>query len=692
MGNNPLVALDVWTDPRERIRQLREEWERYLSGVPATGALRSLVAESWDRCKDRGVDPRRTLAPVVWDGDRLAEAWRQHPLRDDLEPVLAELQALAADSGHLVVVTDAAGTILRLEGDAAVRSRAEKMQFVPGARWLEETAGTNAIGTALATGLPVQILAAEHFCEIVHPWTCSAVVVRDPVTGEPLGVLDVTSLRETVHPHSLALVMAAARAVEDKLRERRRVLELEVREEYFREAAKGGDTPLAALDAGGRVVAASAWVAERGLIGPDGRLKCLEPAWLAATGRQEVEREFEGPAGQRLVAAVRPVIRGRWLAGYLVRIRPAVAAKPARPRVSTRYTFSMILGRSPRLRTALERARLAADHDLPVLIRGESGTGKEMVAQSIHAASRRAAGPFVAINCGAIPADLLASELFGYEAGAFTGARREGHPGKFEQAHGGTLFLDEIGDMPPELQVYLLRVLEEGQVVRLGGTRPVPVDVRIVAATNADLERRMQEGRFRADLYYRLAAWSIVLPPLRERPEDIPELFAAFVAEARVRAGLPPLELSPDVIPLLQAHSWPGNIRELKNLAWQLAVEVSGPGIGPEHLPPHLRSPAEGGAAPETPVAPAPDGEPAFSGDSRSAPRHLRPRGEPPAAGGRVHRRLRDLEVEVILRTLADCHGNVTEAARRLGIHRSTVYRKIAHVNASRLSLTASRE
>ncbi|HEY8394404.1 MAG TPA: sigma-54-dependent Fis family transcriptional regulator [Thermaerobacter sp.] len=672
MQKEPLVALDVWTDPRTRIRELREAWERFLAGVPAADAVRRVVMDSWNRCQRQGVDPLKTVAPVVLDERELAEAWRCHLLYDDLQPVLAELEGLATHSGHLVVVTDAAGTILHLEGDAETRARAEKMQFMPGARWLEETAGTNAIGTALATGTPVQILAAEHFCEIVHPWTCAAAVVRDPVTGEALAVLDVTSLRETVHPHSLAVVMAAARAVEDKLRERRRVLELVVKNEYLREVARGADTPLAALDAGGRVVASSPWLAERGLIAPSGHLSCLQAGWLAEAARQAVEREAEGPGGQRLFVHIRPVTSGRWLAGYLVRLRTPGVAKAVAKHATTRYTFSMILGRSPRLQAALDRARLAAQHDLPVLLCGESGTGKEMVAQAIHAASRRAAGPFVAVNCGAIPPDLLASELFGYEPGAFTGARREGHRGKFEQASGGTLFLDEIGDMPLELQVYLLRVLEEGHVVRLGGSRPVPVDVRIVAATNADLQERMCQGRFRHDLYYRLSAWTIVLPALRERVEDIAELFTAFLAEARARAGRPPLSVAPEVISLLQAYSWPGNIRELKNLAWQLALEAEGPALLPEQLPPAIRAAGQGTAeAPPADAAVRPSG----NGGSPSLPVPGAGKG---AGSGTGTRKLQDLEVEVILQTLADCRGNVTETARRLGIHRSTVYRKIA--------------
>jgi len=233
---------------------------------------------------------------------------------------------------------------------------------------------------------------------------------------------------------------------------------------------------------------------------------------------------------------------------------------------TARFSFGDIIGTSNTLRRQIHLAEAAARSDSSVLITGESGTGKELFAQSIHNASARAQGPFVAINCAAIPRELLESELFGYEAGAFTGAKRSGHPGKFELAEGGTILLDEIGDMPLEMQAKLLRVLQERRVQRIGGTREIRLDARVIATTNRDLTNDVARGRFRQDLFFRLKVIHIHLPPLRERPEDIPLLVAHFLRVFSTRLGKQIVSVSPEVMQALMEHSWPGNVRELENV------------------------------------------------------------------------------------------------------------------------------
>jgi formate hydrogenlyase transcriptional activator len=229
------------------------------------------------------------------------------------------------------------------------------------------------------------------------------------------------------------------------------------------------------------------------------------------------------------------------------------------------HNFGTMVGESPALRKILTQAEAVGPTSATVLITGETGTGKELLARAIHELSRRRNKPFVRVNCAAIPMGLVESELFGHERGAFTGADQR-RPGRFELADGGTLFLDEIGEMPLEAQVKLLRVLEDGEIDRVGGTRPVPVDVRIVAATNADLLSAIEAGRFRSDLYYRLGVFPLVLPPLRERPDDIPRLARHFLEHYRVKLKRPSLELSAGTIERLVRYTWPGNVRELQNL------------------------------------------------------------------------------------------------------------------------------
>ncbi|BDG59888.1 sigma-54 interaction domain-containing protein [Caldinitratiruptor microaerophilus] len=318
---------------------------------------------------------------------------------------------------------------------------------------------------------------------------------------------------------------------------------------------------------------------------------------------------------------------------------PVAATRPGRG-AAARYTFDDLVGRSPAFLRAVGLARAASRVEANVLLEGESGTGKELFAQAIHRASRRGGGPFVAINCAAIPRELIASELFGYAAGAFTGARPGGNPGAFEAASGGTLFLDEVGEMPVDLQAALLRVLEERAVVRVGSRTPVPVDVRVIAATNRNLEQEVRRGRFRLDLFFRLNVIHIVLPPLRERREDIPLLVRHFLAGFAPPGALPS-EPGPEVAAALAARDWPGNVRELRNVV-ERAVLLGGPNPSPDDF--RLALGAGPGAGPS------------------------------PEAGQR------ESERERLRAVLEATGGNRVRAAALLGIARSTLYRRMSRL------------
>jgi sigma-54-specific transcriptional regulator len=313
----------------------------------------------------------------------------------------------------------------------------------------------------------------------------------------------------------------------------------------------------------------------------------------------------------------------------------------------------------PRSRDTLERIRQIAPSDATVLLVGETGTGKEIVARHVHELSPRAGRPFLAVNCGAFPESLVESELFGHERGAFTGAITA-KPGWFEAAHGGTLFLDEIGDLPLAAQVKLLRVLQEREVVRLGARHPFPVDVRLVAATNVDLDGAVAAGRFREDLYYRLGVAIVALPPLRERPGDILPLAHYFMRLYRQRLGGGPSALSPEAERRLLEHAWPGNIRELENVIHSALLVTPGREIGPQHLP--LRDPRR-------PVAPP-------SPDPMEALRE--------AMTALFEQNLADLHqrVEETLMRAAYrfCHRNQLQTARLLGISRNIVRARLVEI------------
>lgn len=324
---------------------------------------------------------------------------------------------------------------------------------------------------------------------------------------------------------------------------------------------------------------------------------------------------------------------------------PPPAPPPADP-------FQAVRGRHPAIRRAIRLASLVAATDATTLIRGETGVGKELFARAIHQASPRRSGPFVVLNCGAIPATLFESELFGYAPGAFTGANPRGQRGKLELAHGGTLFLDEVGDLPLEAQVKLLRFLEDRKFYRVGGSTPISVDVRVVVATNRDLEELVRQGRYREDLYWRLNVFTLDIPPLRERREDIVELMQRFLHEFSVRYGRPPVEVHPAVIQAMMEHPWPGNVRELRSAVERMVILAPDGAVGPELIPAilgHGRRSAPAAAAPPKRATPQDEREAILAALAAARPwpqrggappGHLQGDALQPHAPARTHRRL----------------------------------------------------
>ncbi len=326
--------------------------------------------------------------------------------------------------------------------------------------------------------------------------------------------------------------------------------------------------------------------------------------------------------------------------------------------LSARYRFSEIVGTSAPMNSIFQMMDRIARVDGTVLLTGESGTGKELAARAIHFAGPRRDGPFVVVNCGAIPRDLIESEFFGHHKGAFTDAKSE-TTGKFELAHKGTIFLDEIGELPLEAQVKLLRALGEREIVKVGGSRTIPVDVRVIAATNKDLEEEIRKGAFREDLYFRLAVLSLRLPPLRERREDIPLLGEHFLRKYGRELGKGIVSLEPDFLQALLGYGWPGNVRELENVIYEAMVHAEGDRLDADHLPVRIR-----GGASRTPAAGASASDPAAV-----AARHpLR---------DAAHSAADETARTLIERALQQAGGNRTLAAQRLGISRKTLFNKM---------------
>lgn len=374
-------------------------------------------------------------------------------------------------------------------------------------------------------------------------------------------------------------------------------------------------------------------------------------------------------AGGTFVADILPGGLGNDYREELVQIR---FRQVADRELAAPETVDGMVGDSPGMREVYRKIGLYAASDAAVLITGETGTGKELVARALHDNGPRRDRPFVAVNCSAISAELLESELFGHEKGAFTGALRE-HRGRFERAHGGTIFLDEIGDMPRRAQAKLLRVLETGLIERVGAEREVPVNVRVIGATNVPLESAVGLGQFRSDLYHRIAVLRIHLPPLRQRIDDLPALVAYFLDQFRHQYHRPVHRLTPEAMALLSAYLWPGNVRELRNVLERVFVETGAEVIGARAFAEWVRerqdfSPGEWGVRMPTVVSGAPV-VPPYVPAAHGAP-------SSPVAQATGHStRPHNLEREEILDALQGCNGNLSAAARRLGVHRATLYR-----------------
>jgi transcriptional regulator of acetoin/glycerol metabolism len=479
------------------------------------------------------------------------------------------------------MLTDPRGIVLQTEGDPSALEAALDIRLMTGANWTELNCGTNAIGTALSTREPVQVHACEHFCIGIKPWTCSATVVHDPVSGEVLAALDVSGRQRTFNHHCLALVLTAADRIEERLINR----EMELRERLLvaglgrlSRLATGG---LLFFDRKGRLIKADAR-ADVSLATMAIKLESKADTRIDAfSADSSAAVDQPGLPEWLLPEWVEPIIEGGRRIGTIVVLPDPSQGKPLRPvqaeervrnenlalreEIAEASMFEEIVGASPALHAVLARVSKVAPTNSTVLIAGETGTGKELIARAIHKRSKRSERPFISVNCAAVPSSLIMSELFGHEKGAFTGAAQR-RLGRFELAEGGTIFLDEVGDLPMETQIALLRVLQEREFERVGGTEVLRADIRVISATNRDLQAAITDGAFRSDLYYRLNVFPIELPPLRERKEDVPLLVNYFVDRYATRAGKTIKHIQKKALEALREYSWPGNVRELQNV------------------------------------------------------------------------------------------------------------------------------
>lgn len=637
--------------PTPLLRQARAHLLAHGQCLP--GLVDDSLARSWQRSLAAGLTPTARVAPIDhFQSNALRHTLAaNHVLLAHSRPVMEYLFEQVRGSQSVVALADRKGVLMHTLGSLDFLQRAERVALACGASWHENDRGTNAIGTALAEASPVEIHGGEHFLERNSFLTCAAAPIVS-ATGELLGILDVSGDQRGGHPHTLGLVSTAARMIENRLlvagcgssiR-----LHLHVQPEGIGTVAEG----IVAVSEDGWLVGANrAALACLGLRAADLGATRLEQVLDTDVARL-VSHQLRRPGQAVPLRARQGVLYAQ------VHVDPALVRAtttrpvPAQARAESGDALARLDSGDARWRAAADKARKVLDKPIAVLVQGESGVGKELFARAFHDSGARKAGPFVAVNCAALPENLIEAELFGYVAGAFSGARKEGSAGRLREAHGGTLFLDEIGDMPLALQTRLLRVLQERTVTPIGSGRAVPVDFALVCATHAKLREAMEEGRFRTDLYYRINGLTLVLPPLRERTDFealTQQLLASCVPDRSVF-------LAPEVFARLSCHDWPGNIRQYASV-----LRTACAMLGPEdlciqwcHLCEDLLEELQ--AVPGVAAA-----SPATTSHNLAALSH-----------------------SAIAAALEVNRGNVSRAAKSLGISRQTLYRKLEQARRSR--------
>jgi transcriptional regulator of acetoin/glycerol metabolism len=609
------------------------------------------IERSWERSAGHGLSAGLPVIDAVASPGELSERLESNErLIAYAQPVIEHLYQQISRSSSMVLLADNGGMILRAVGDGDFVSRAARISLVPGAIWSESCVGTNAIGTALHEQQSVAVFGQQHYLERNRFLTCVATPILAPCGGI-LGILDISSDASVTQSHAQALLQTTVEMIENRLIAAITTGALVL---YFHPAVEMLDTPLEGL----------AVFSEEGVL-----LSCNRRAMalLGLKGGQpgDYSYRFEqlftmtwASMYEHAARSVAQMIKLRTSDGRVVSAATNLRASKCRNTPSTSgvkatsrqravsgsplitRTLAALDSGDARMADAVRRAQRIAEHDIPLLIQGETGTGKEVFAQAFHSTGRRRQGPFVAINCAAIPSGLIEAELFGYVAGAYTGARAQGARGKLREADGGTLFLDEIGDMPLNLQAVLLRVLETRRVAPLGGGPEESVDIGLVCASHHPLRELMALGTFRSDLFFRLSGMTVSLPALRER-SDFAVLVRALLDEESTGAGV---TLSAEALSILKCHPWPGNLRQLRN-ALRLAIAMMGDEgslLRPEHLPQEILDEISGSSAP--------------SAESLG---------------------LRAAEIRMVQEAVARHDGNVSAAARELRITRTTLYRKL---------------
>lgn len=657
-----------WRKVEDKISLVNNEWENFIKTGKANDKIVSPeIISSWTRCRDRGLDPYNIPYQFVSEEELNKRVKINERLIEVVNPILVTMKDHLKGSGFRISLLDQDLIILKRYGDPEMIS---KLESGPGTILDEETYGTNAANQAILLKKPVQIFASEHYRASSHNLTGMAV----PLAGEDgkiMGVISALGYSWSMNTHTFGMIISLAKSIEYNYLQHSIRTKLETTNNYNKKIIESMSEALIVVDKDG-VIALSNKIANS-MLSPNSLTivgSTAEHLWGARNpfsevlnqGESIIDREItlnSGGRTVRLIGNIRPIsYDGTCSQGIIGVLRGMNTTQRIIKNFAgwkANYQFQDLVGESPEMKKAIRLAKETSAIQSSILLLGESGTGKELFAQSIHNAGPWRDGPFVAINCAAIPYSLMESELFGYEGGAFTGAKKGGHPGKFELAESGTVFLDEINSMPLDMQAKILRVLQNKTIIRVGGSDEIPVNVRVISASNTDLWVMVRRGEFREDLLYRINVITIKIPPLRERKEDIEPTVRYIIRRMEERNGIK-LCIEQATIDLLKQYNWPGNIRELENVLERGSVLSRARGsdtVTVEDLFDYRDIQEK-------------------KGDNDTCPG--------PEADWKTKEevgRLKDLEKEAILKSLKLHDGNVANVAKSLEISRNTLYRRI---------------
>ncbi len=627
-----------------------KKWYRFVKFGEKPTNLNEKIIDSWKRSKELKIDAYgEGKSHIILAPRELKKKLdRYKKLIGFISPYIDNIDKIIKDLGCIVFLTDNEGNILYVSGeDIVLKDFARMYNFREGVAWSERAVGTTAVSMVMIEGKPVPFMADEKYCYELKKRACAAVPIRN-IEDEIVAILGIAATTPIQNPQLVGILMAVEMAVENQLRMLKMNEKVRIVNEYYKTIFDSVSDAIVAVDRDGIITDINQTAKEilredtDKLIGEKVKdVLGFYPVILDVlkTGKElSVNKTLIDTKNKKMHYKIKKVIpiMDKDKVNGCINIFEKEGIRKSKN--TAKFNFSNIIGKSEEIVKVKNQAEVASKNDYNILIIGESGTGKELFAQAIHNASTRSNGPFIPVNCGAIPKDLIESEFFGYEAGAFTGANKNGNPGKFENAKGGTIFLDEIGEMPANLQIRLLRVLQEREITRIGGNEIIPVDVRVIAATNKDLIHEIKKGNFREDLFWRLNVIQIHIPSLSQRKKDIPLLMEYFINKyARDSSKC---ILDKKALNILMDYQWPGNVRELENTVERILAFLSGDTILPEHLSDYMISPGK------------------YNYYDKDCS-------------------LDEAERQIISRVLDECKGNITKAAIQLGISRPTLYRKL---------------